>query len=63
MFLPVTAAAATTLAVFIPLFFCPGVSCQFMRLLPITIFIILTVALIYSLMIVPVIGSIFGKDS
>ena len=63
MFWPVTASAATTLAVFIPLFFWPGVSGQFMRVLPITIFIILTVALIYSLMIVPVIGSIFGKAS
>ena len=63
MFWPVTASAATTLAVFIPLFFWPGVSGQFMRVLPLTIFIILTVALIYSLMIVPVIGSIFGKAS
>ena len=49
MFWPVTASAATTLAVFIPLFFWPGVSGQFMRVLPITIFIILTVALIFRL--------------
>ena len=63
MFWPIVASAATTLAVFIPLFFWPGVSGQFMRVLPITIFVVLTVALIFSLMFVPVIGSVFGKPS
>ncbi len=52
MFWPIVASAATTLAVFIPLFFWPGVSGQFMRVLPITIFVVLTVALIFSLMFV-----------
>lgn len=63
MFWPIVASAATTLAVFIPLFFWPGVSGQFMRVLPITIFIVLSIALIFSLMFVPVIGSVFGKAS
>ena len=63
MFWPIVASAATTLAVFIPLFFWPGVSGQFMRVLPITIFVVLTVALIFSLMFVPVIGSVFGRPS
>ena len=63
MLWPIVASAATTLAVFIPLFFWPGVSGQFMRILPITIFIVLTIALIFSLMFVPVIGSVFGRPS
>ena len=63
MFWPIVASAATTLAVFIPLFFWPGVSGQFMRVLPITIFVVLTIALIFSLMFVPVIGSVFGRAS
>ena len=63
MFWPIVASAATTLAVFIPLFFWPGISGQFMKILPLTIFIVLFVALIYSLLFVPVIGSVFGKAS
>ena len=63
MFWPIVASAATTLAVFIPLFFWPGISGQFMRVLPLTIFIVLFVALFYSLLFVPVIGSVFGKAS
>jgi multidrug efflux pump len=63
MFWPIVASAATTLAVFIPLFFWPGVSGQFMRMLPVTIFVVLFIALIFSLMFVPVIGSVFGKPS
>ena len=63
MFWPIVASTATTLAVFIPLFFWPGISGQFMRVLPLTIFIVLFVALFYSLLFVPVIGSVFGKPS
>ena len=63
MFWPIVASAATTLAVFIPLFFWPGISGQFMKVLPLTIFIVLFVALFYSLLFVPVIGSVFGKAS
>ena len=63
MFWPIVASAATTLAVFIPLFFWPGISGQFMRMLPVTIFVVLFIALIFSLMFVPVIGSVLGKPS
>tara|TARA_B110001454_G_scaffold217995_1_gene244726 strand:- start:3046 stop:6201 length:3156 start_codon:yes stop_codon:yes gene_type:complete len=63
MFWPIVASTATTLAVFIPLFFWPGIAGQFMRVLPLTIFIVLFVALFYSLLFVPVIGSVFGKPS
>ena len=63
MFWPIVASSATTLAVFIPLYFWPGISGQFMRVLPLTIFIVLLVALFYSLLFVPVIGSVFGIAS
>ena len=63
MFLPIVSSSATTLAVFIPLYFWPGISGQFMKILPLTIFIVLLVALFYSLLFVPVIGSIFGRAS
>ncbi|MDC3204362.1 efflux RND transporter permease subunit [Pelagibacteraceae bacterium] len=63
MFWPIVASAATTLAVFIPLFFWPGISGQFMQMLPVTIFVVLFIALIFSLMFVPVIGSVLGKPS
>ena len=63
MFWPIVASAATTLAVFIPLFFWPGMSGQFMKILPVTVFVVLAIALIFSLMFVPVIGSVVGKPS
>ena len=63
MFWPIVASAARTLAVFIPLFFWPGVSGQFMKILPVTVFVVLAIALIFSLMFVPVIGSVVGKPS
>ncbi|MFL2885979.1 MAG: efflux RND transporter permease subunit [Candidatus Pelagibacterales bacterium] len=63
MFWPIVASSATTLAVFIPLYFWPGISGQFMRVLPLTIFIVLLIALFYSLLFVPVIGSVFGVAS
>ena len=63
MFWPIVASSATTLAVFIPLYFWPGISGQFMRVLPLTIFIVLLIALFYSLLFVPVIGSVFGIAS
>ena len=58
MFWPIVASAATTLAVFIPLFFWPGVSGQFMKVLPVTVFVVLFIALIFSLMFVPVLSLI-----
>jgi multidrug efflux pump len=61
MFFPIIASTATTIAAFTPLIFWPGFTGQFMRFLPITVFIVLTASLVYALIITPVIGSIFGQ--
>ena len=61
MFWPVVASTATTLAAFLPLMFWPGVSGEFMRYLPVTVFTVLSGSLLYALMFGPVLGAIFGK--
>ena len=61
MFFPIIASTATTIAAFTPLIFWPGFTGQFMRFLPITVFIVLSASLVYALIITPVIGSIFGQ--
>ena len=61
MFWPITASAATTAAAFIPLILWPGVTGQFMRYLPITVFTVLAAALLYSLVITPVLGTLLGR--
>ena len=58
---PVIASTATTLAVFVPLMFWPDTIGEFMKFLPITIITTLTASLLVSLVIIPVLGSIFGK--
>ena len=63
MFWPVTASTATTLAAFLPLIFWPGVSGQFMRYLPVTVFTVLLGSLLYALLFGPVLGTLFGKPS
>ncbi|WP_439102216.1 efflux RND transporter permease subunit [Congregibacter sp.] len=63
MFWPVTASTATTLAAFLPLIFWPGISGQFMRYLPVTVFTVLSGSLVYALLFGPVLGSIFGKPT
>jgi multidrug efflux pump len=61
MFFPIISSTATTIAAFTPLIFWPGFTGQFMRFLPITVFIVLSASLVYALIITPVIGSIFGQ--
>ena len=61
MFWPVTASIATTLAAFLPLMFWPGVSGQFMRYLPVTVFMVLSGSLLYALVFGPAIGALIGK--
>ena len=61
MFWPVLASTATTLAAFVPLFFWPGTSGQFMQYLPITVFAVLFGSLLYALFFGPTIGALFGK--
>jgi multidrug efflux pump len=61
MFWPVLASTATTLAAFLPLFFWPGTSGQFMQYLPITVFAVLFGSLLYALFFGPTLGGLFGK--
>ncbi|MCG8428591.1 MAG: efflux RND transporter permease subunit, partial [Chromatiales bacterium] len=53
---PVTASTITTLAVFMPLLFWPGVVGQFMKYMPITVIIALTASLSMALVFIPVLG-------
>ena len=61
MFWPVVASVATTLMAFLPLLFWPGVSGQFMRHLPVTVFTVLIGSLVYALIFCPALGSVIGK--
>jgi len=60
MFWPITAGIATTLAVFFPLLFWPGVVGQFMGYLPITVIVTLVASLAMALVFIPVIGTVLG---
>ena len=57
---PVTASTATTLAVFFPVIFWPGLVGQFMKYLPMTVIICLTASLFMALVFIPVLGGSFG---
>ncbi len=57
---PVISATATTLAVFLPLLFWPGVAGEFMRYIPITVLITLSASLAMALLFVPVLGGAAG---
>jgi len=58
---PITASTATTLAVFMPLLFWPGIAGEFMGYLPKTVLITLTASLVMALIAVPAFGTLFGK--
>ncbi len=58
---PVTASTATTLAVFFPVIFWPGLVGQFMKYLPMTVIICLTASLFMALIFIPVLGGSFGR--
>ena len=60
---PVTASTMTTLAVFLPLLFWPGMVGQFMKYLPITVIISLTASLAMALIFIPVLGGSIGGKS
>lgn len=60
---PITAATATTLAVFVPLLFWPGIAGQFMFYLPATVIVTLSASLLMALIFVPLIGSLFSRRS
>jgi len=63
MFWPIIGATATTLAVFLPLLFWPGIVGEFMKYLPITVIATLIASLFMALIFMPTLGAIFGQPS
>ncbi|MDY7115608.1 efflux RND transporter permease subunit [Halomonas sp. SSL-5] len=57
---PVIASTATTLAVFVPLLFWPGLVGEFMKYLPATVILCLLASLAMALVFLPTLGSVFG---
>ncbi|MBW7472557.1 efflux RND transporter permease subunit [Marinobacter sp. F4218] len=57
---PIIASTATTLAVFVPLLFWPGVVGEFMKFLPLTVIICLAASLAMALVFLPVLGGVSG---
>ncbi len=60
---PIIAATATTLAVFMPLLFWPGIVGEFMKYLPITLIATLSASLFMALIFVPALGSLIGRHA
>ncbi len=60
---PIIASTATTLAVFVPLLFWPGIAGQFMFYLPATVIVTLTASLLMALIFVPAFGSLFKGNA
>lgn len=58
---PIISSTATTLAVFLPLLFWPGVVGEFMKFLPVTVLITLIASLAMALVFIPVLGGMIGK--
>ncbi len=63
MFWPIIASTATTLCVFLPLLFWPGVAGEFMGNLPVTLIFVLSASLIVALVYLPVMGGLSGRFS
>jgi len=60
---PIIASTCTTLAVFVPLLFWPGIVGQFMKYLPATVILCLLASLAMALVFLPVMGSIGSKGA
>ena len=58
---PIIASTATTLAVFLPLLFWPGVMGGFMKYLPLTLLFTLTGSLVMALIVIPAVGKVLGR--
>lgn len=58
---PVIASTATTLAVFVPLLFWPGVVGEFMKYLPATVILCLLASLAMALVFLPTLGAVFSR--
>jgi multidrug efflux pump len=61
MWWPVVSATATTLVVFVPLFFWPGILGQFMKFMPITIIATVGSSLLVAYIFIPVLGVFLEK--
>ncbi|NDR54952.1 efflux RND transporter permease subunit [Aliiruegeria sabulilitoris] len=61
MFWPIVSSTATTLCAFLPMLFWPGVSGEFMKMLPITLIFVLSASLVVALVFLPVVGGITGR--
>jgi len=61
MFAPAMASTLTTMAAFLPMVFWPGVQGQFMRILPLTVFAVLTCSILYALIVLPILGSRYAR--
>ncbi len=59
---PIIASTFTTLAVFAPLLFWPGLIGQFMRYMPITVLTCLLASLSMALVFIPVLGGLIGRN-
>lgn len=60
---PIISSTITTLVVFMPLLFWPGIMGEFMKFLPITVIATLGSSLVISLVVVPTFGFYMGKPS
>ncbi|RUR58016.1 efflux RND transporter permease subunit [Vreelandella populi] len=60
---PVIASTATTLAVFLPLLFWPGMVGQFMKYLPATVILCLLASLAMALIFLPTLGRLFTRTA
>ena len=58
---PVISSNITTIVVFLPLLFWPGIVGQFMKYLPVTVIITLLCSLLMALIFIPIIGSLMSK--
>ncbi|MGB0159597.1 MAG: efflux RND transporter permease subunit [Thalassovita mediterranea] len=63
MFWPVVSSTATTLCAFLPMLFWPGVSGEFMGMLPVTLIFVLSASLVVALVYLPVMGGLSGRMS
>ena len=59
MFWPVLSSTVTTLIVFLPLMLMPGMG-RFIRMMPVTVFLVLIGSLLYAIVFVPILGALFG---
>jgi multidrug efflux pump len=61
MFWPVVSATATMIAAFLPMLLWPGIAGKYMSYFPITLIIVLSCSMMVALIILPVLGGIFGR--